>query len=72
MSKVRDWSKLFQEYKGKWLALQDDDVTVIAAGNTLQEVSDAAHKKGFKKPHFTRMPQELVPLPFFPVTQGEK
>jgi hypothetical protein len=71
MAKAIDWSGLFKKYRGKWLALKGEK-TVIAVGDSAQEVYDAAQKLGYKIPHITRMPDELVPAPFFPtVTKNE-
>lgn len=55
-----DWTKIYQKYKGLWVALQDDEQTVIASGKTAKEVWDKAQNKGYKKPILTRMPDELV------------
>lgn len=67
-----DWSKLFKKYKGKWLALEDDEITVIASGDTAKEVWEKAQEKGFKQPILTRMPKQLVPIPFFPLPKNNK
>lgn len=55
-----DWSKIYAKYKGLWVALADDEETVIASGKTAKEAWDNAQDKGYKKPILTRMPEELV------------
>ena len=55
-----DWTKIYKKYKGLWVALEDDEETVISSGKTAQEAFEKAIKKGFKKPILTRMPEKLV------------
>ena len=54
-----DWTKLFKEYKGLWVALQNDEITVIASGKTAKEALVRAQKKGFDTPILTKMPQAI-------------
>ena len=55
-----DWTKIYKRYKGFWVALKDDEKTVIASGKTAKEAWEKAQKKGYKKPILTKMPKELV------------
>lgn len=55
-----DWSKAWQEHRGKWVALAADEETVLAAGETAKEAWEAARRKGHEKPILTRMPADLV------------
>ena len=55
-----DWSKIYKKYRGLWVALKDDEKTVIASGKTAQEAWAKARVKGFKKPILTRMPEKLI------------
>lgn len=55
-----DWSHIYEKYKGLWVALRDDEVTVVASGKTAKEAWEKAQKKGYEKPILTRMPEELV------------
>ena len=57
-----DWSEIYAQYKGKWVALEDDEKTVIAAADTAQAVLSAAKEKGFENPILTKMPSDLLPL----------
>ena len=43
-----------------WIALADDEITVLAFGKTLKEAIEAAKKKGFADPIMTRMPENLA------------
>ncbi|OGY79589.1 MAG: hypothetical protein A3B74_02315 [Candidatus Kerfeldbacteria bacterium RIFCSPHIGHO2_02_FULL_42_14] len=56
-----DWRKIYDKYKGLWVALEDDQVTVIASGETPQEVLTKARKQGRKKPILFRVPLEIMP-----------
>jgi uncharacterized protein DUF5678 len=55
-----DWTPLFEKYKGLWVALKDDETTVVGSGKTLEEALDEARAHGYDEPIVTRMPQELV------------
>jgi len=55
-----DWSRIYKKYQGLWVALEDDEKTVIASGRTAKEVWLRAQEKGFTKPILTRMPEKLV------------
>lgn len=55
-----DWTKIYQKYKGLWVALQKDEKTVIASGRTAKEAWERARRRGFEKPILTRMPNRLV------------
>ena len=57
---VIDWTKISEKYKGMWVALKDDHVSVIASGKTLKEAARKALKKGFKNPGFMRFPDQLI------------
>ena len=55
-----DLTNIYQKYKGLWVALKDDEQTVVACGKTAKEAWDNAQLKGHMKPTLTRMPYELV------------
>ena len=56
-----DWTKIFEKYKGLWVALEDNEKTVVASGKTAKEAWEHAHKKGYKEPILTKMPSRLMP-----------
>ena len=56
---AKDWSKLYKKYKGLWVALLDDEITVVGSGKTLKETIIKAKEKGYNSPIFTRMPETL-------------
>jgi hypothetical protein len=57
---AKDWSKIYEQYKGLWIALKDDEVTVIAAAPTLKEARQKASEAGHWHPIFAKMPKELA------------
>jgi hypothetical protein len=56
---AKDWRKLYEQHKGQWVALQDDEVTVIAAAPTLAEARAKAARLGFSRPVMAKMPKDL-------------
>jgi Family of unknown function (DUF5678) len=57
---ARDWSQLYKKHRGQWVALEDDQHTVIVAGDDLKQVRQAAISKGHSDPIFTRVPTRLM------------
>ncbi|NJO35158.1 MAG: hypothetical protein HC869_20675 [Rhodospirillales bacterium] len=45
MSNAIDWTHLSENYRGKWVALAEDDRTVVAAGETAKDAHEMAAKK---------------------------
>lgn len=58
---AKDWTNLYKKYKGQWVALADDEVTVIAAGSSAKEALKKAEQKGVAEPILFRVPIEIVP-----------
>jgi len=56
-----DWTKTYNKYKGLWVALKDDEKTVVASGKSVAEVMQKAEKKGFNRPILFRVPTKIVP-----------
>ena len=55
-----DWTTIFEKYKGLWVALKDDEQTVVGSGKTLHEALEEASKNGYDSPIVTRMPNDLT------------
>lgn len=55
-----DWSKIYNENKGKWVALDDDEITIISTGDSPKEVLEQASIKGKKNPTLMFMPKDLT------------
>ncbi len=54
-----NWSSIYKKYKGLWVALGEDETTVIASGKTAREAWEGAKNKGFPKPILAQIPKEL-------------
>ena len=42
---AKDWTKLVKAYKGLWVALAEDEMTVLGAGKTVTAAILSAKKK---------------------------
>ena len=56
-----DWTKIYEKYKGLWVALKDDEKTVVASGKTAKEALKKAQEKGYEKPIMFRVPIRIIP-----------
>jgi len=56
-----DWTKIYEKYKGLWVALLDDEKTVVGSGKTLKEALEKAQEKGHEKPIMMHMPTKIIP-----------
>ena len=56
----KNWMKLFTDHKGQWVALKDNEVTVISSGDKLPDVLRQAIEKGFSKPIITKVPEKDI------------
>lgn len=56
-----DWTEICKKYKGLWVGLKEDEVTVVASGKTAKEVMEKAKEKGYPKPILLRVPTEVLP-----------
>jgi hypothetical protein len=57
-----DWTQIYEKYKGLWVALKDDEKTVVGSGKTAREAYDEAKLNGFEQPILTLMPENLMPF----------
>jgi hypothetical protein len=55
-----DWTKIYKKYKGLWVALADDEMTVLGSGKTLVEAVSEAKKKGRNNPIMMRVPEKMI------------
>ena len=56
---AKDWSLLFANYRGQWVALADDELTVLAAAPTAKGALAASAAKGAPAPILYRVPDTL-------------
>lgn len=54
-----DWQDIYKKYRGQWVALKEDEVTVVAAASTLKGANEKAAQAGYPHAIFTKMPQDL-------------
>ncbi len=60
LMKARDWTHLFKRYRGKWVALKDDERTVAGSGSSLKAAKTAAEKDGVSNPILMRIPKKVT------------
>jgi hypothetical protein len=58
----QDWTKLYKQYRGQWVALKDDEQTVVGSGETAKQALAESRKQGYEQPILTRMPTDLTPF----------
>ena len=59
---AKDWTKLYKKYRGKWVALDDDEITVLGSGDKAAKALGEARKKGFDNPILFKVPTKIIPL----------
>lgn len=61
--KAIDMTKVYSNYKGKWVALKGPkSAKVVASAKTLKEVLQKAQKRGVAMPVVTQIPKEILPI----------
>ena len=53
-----DWTKIYKKYKGSWVALLADGVTVVGNGKTPKAARKEAEKKGHDEVFLMSVPKE--------------
>ena len=56
---AKDWTKIYKKYKGQWVALAEDEKTVVAAAKNAKEAYEQARKKGLEVPIMLNVPLEV-------------
>lgn len=57
--KVLDQTSIYKKYRGLWVVLKQDRLTVIASGKTAQEAMTKAKRTGYKRPILSAMPRTI-------------
>jgi hypothetical protein len=57
--KTINWTKIYKKYKGQWVALAEDEETVVASSKNAKDAYEQAQKKGLKVPIMLSIPLEL-------------
>lgn len=60
MDITMSWDHLHKKYAGLWVALKQDEKTVVASGSSFEAVMKKANKKGYKNPVLTLVPEKLI------------
>jgi Family of unknown function (DUF5678) len=55
-----DRTQIYTNHKGRWVAVEDDEQTVVGSGDSAREALDQARANGCEEPIVTRMPLELM------------
>ena len=58
--KLIDWTALYTKYKGLWVALDEDNETVVGSGNSVDAALTEARSKGFANAAVTYVPHEVI------------
>jgi len=56
----KNWIQLYKKYKGQWVALAEDEETVLGVGKTVALAMRQAKGKTNKTPFLTRVPKKLT------------
>lgn len=57
---IIDWTHLYKNYKGLWVALKSDEITVVGSGKTIKSAMAEAKKNGYSNPIFNYIPKKDV------------
>ncbi|MDO8650428.1 MAG: DUF5678 domain-containing protein [Candidatus Berkelbacteria bacterium] len=55
-----DWTDLYHQYRGQWVALKSDERTVVGSGATAQQALNKALANGVTEPILSKLPERLV------------
>ena len=58
--KFIDWTKIYAKYNGLWVALDQDNDTVVGTGATAYQALEEARSKGFVEAAVTFVPHEVI------------
>ena len=54
-----NWTPIYKQYKGLWVALKQDEKTVITSGKEAKTVLDMAIQSGYEKPIMIKVPKKV-------------
>jgi hypothetical protein len=54
-----NWVDIYSEYKGKWVALAEDESQVIGYGPTAKAALEKAWQEGYRNPILTKIPKKV-------------
>lgn len=53
-----DMTKIYKDYSGMWVALDESRTKALASGKTAKEALQASRKRGVRNPIITKIPTE--------------
>ena len=56
-----DWTNIYNTYKGRWVALEEDEITVRGSGKTAKQALEQANRNGLERPILFRVPTKIIP-----------
>ncbi|PIS14212.1 hypothetical protein COT65_00225 [Candidatus Shapirobacteria bacterium CG09_land_8_20_14_0_10_47_13] len=56
-----DFTKIYQKYKGLWIALSSDERRVVGKGKTVNVAVRLAQKSGVRTPFLFKVPMKIIP-----------
>ncbi len=59
---VINWTDIYKKYKGKWIALKNDEKTVIASADSAKDAHRKAMDRGLKNPILSYVPVQITPM----------
>jgi len=60
-SQALDFTKIIKKYRGKWVALTEDEKKVISFSKSAKKTLEEAKKRGHKNPILFRVPIAVLP-----------
>ena len=54
-----NWTEILEKYRGMWIALAEDEKTVVASSKDAKDAYEKAKKKGVKVPIMFSVPREM-------------
>jgi len=61
MTKALDFTQIIKKYKGKWIALTEDEKKVVSSGKSAKETLEKAKKEGLDNPILFKVPISVLP-----------
>ncbi len=59
--KAKNWTNLYPQYAGQWVAFAEDEETVVASAKSLKTTLNQAKRMGLETPPVFKVPQEMLP-----------
>lgn len=56
-----DFTRIYQQYKGLWVALSSDEKKVLGRGKTVKAAVRQAQQNGVRTPYLFKVPTKIIP-----------